>query len=266
MINHVRTLLMQQPATALRFDSSVIGDELLDEYTPPVRLPESVRRVRRILFGDNPDRWMLNYRLRQLLAVVAASELAEYVQYQDSRITYDFLSQPYTADGVFSPQVFLQSGYAPTTLAFVGVPGTPDNEGRMRRVWDVAIESSVNCSLRNSLEATTTVASYSSGLSNIAPLAGEVDYGFRHTAFTADPGEGPRARIELLVRPQVSPAELLTRVQASLSQEHQIDLFMVLRNSAPTTMFYAVWRSHREFTARLAALVLAMAWRTETLG
>src|SRR5690606_37703460 len=82
MINHVRTLLLGLPGAASP-GYQTAGEEFVDPTFQPVALPTYLAAVRRTLFGVDPDRLMLNYRLKQLLEVIHATELAEYVTFLD---------------------------------------------------------------------------------------------------------------------------------------------------------------------------------------
>lgn len=82
MINHARTLLLNDKA---------LPDELGEEFVPefaPLYLPRSLDRVHKILFGKQPIRQELNYKLRCIMQLLHATELAEFVLQLDPRVTY----------------------------------------------------------------------------------------------------------------------------------------------------------------------------------
>lgn len=98
MINHARTLLLNQPG------KNYMPGTLGEEYTPPdytpVNVPSYIALPRKILFGSNPDKVFLNFRAAELMGLVHATELSEFVYAFDPRETYtanngvDFFSAP----------------------------------------------------------------------------------------------------------------------------------------------------------------------------
>jgi len=85
MINHVRTLLLNEPAAAL--------DGPYEEYVPEesrtLALPPVLARVYGILFPTS-DRAAKNYRLAQLMALYhSCPDLEYFVLDKDKRISYE---------------------------------------------------------------------------------------------------------------------------------------------------------------------------------
>lgn len=101
MPNFVRTLLLNQARTF--FDTAVPGEEYVAPYFIPVTLPIALNKIRNILFGTSPSRTAVNYRLFQLLQMLHATELAEFMTYHDSRITYLPLTWQPMAAGTVQP-------------------------------------------------------------------------------------------------------------------------------------------------------------------
>ncbi len=131
MINHGRTLLLNATQSAGGFP----GEELIPEAYRPVQLNGALRSVRAAIFGAKPDRIMLNYRAQQLLAILHASELKQYLLDLDPRITY----QPEKADGVYR-HAFTLSAYqtdGPDLEFFLGGAAEvdPDTTGICRYTW-----------------------------------------------------------------------------------------------------------------------------------
>ena len=85
MVNAVRTLLAN-------LDGSGFAPGDGEEYTPPdyhpVPLPGYLQTLRAVLFGTNPDRHTVLYRVRQFVALLHATALAQDVLAFDSRVTY----------------------------------------------------------------------------------------------------------------------------------------------------------------------------------
>lgn len=86
MINHARTLLLNQPRRKTHY--SDIGYEYVPADYRPVELPPTLSVVRNLFFGAAPDNYFLNYRCRELLAYLHTTELSEYVYALDPRVTY----------------------------------------------------------------------------------------------------------------------------------------------------------------------------------
>jgi hypothetical protein len=122
--NYIRTLLLNQTRGA---NAGTPGEEYVAADFIPSALTQPLHKVRTLLLGGTEDRHTLNYRLYQLMQMLHASELAEFVTYHDARITYlpfshselfEDLSTPDLSDIVLLAQQTLSS--ADTTAIFVG--------------------------------------------------------------------------------------------------------------------------------------------------
>jgi hypothetical protein len=82
MINHVRTLLANAPA------NTADGWEYVPADFTPRQLSSTISRIRRFVFGLQPTPTALNYRLRQVMQLLHATELETYVLAKDPRVTY----------------------------------------------------------------------------------------------------------------------------------------------------------------------------------
>ncbi len=253
MLNHYRTLLANVPP----------GDgEPAEERVPagfaPVRLPDSVRAVRRVLFGENPDRAMVNYRCRQLLAGVHASPLADWVTRLDPRITYDFADVSLVAPAVFRPVVVQTAGTA-AKLTVLGAPTPPDVTGRMRSAYEVDVLSTSTVSVfRQTEPVSKTILKFSlvGGASGPLPLPG-AGYSFR--LYTDNPGA--MWAVDVYNRPARDAADLLADLE-SVGDARLTALFG-LEAGEPWATLRRVWREARETPLRLAAAVTAAVYRTE---
>lgn len=86
MINHARTLLLNQPGSM--YQPGVLGEEYAPPEYKPVRLPTYLKTAHQIIFGTGPDKVYLNFRAHELLGLIHATELAEFVYALDPRVTY----------------------------------------------------------------------------------------------------------------------------------------------------------------------------------
>jgi hypothetical protein len=97
MINHARTLLLNQPRDRMHY--SDYGYEYVPPTFKPVVLPPPLLALRRILFGATPDNYFINFRVNEIMSYIHSTELAEYALRLDPRITY----WPKTTKPYFEP-------------------------------------------------------------------------------------------------------------------------------------------------------------------
>ena len=126
MFNHVRTLLLNRDA-----DSAVFpGEEAIPADFRPVTPPSYQQVLRAKLFGADPDKAMLNYRLRQYMTLLHATPLGHYVTDLDPRITYLPFGTDLYAQGLFQPTIERVAGNGPDGF-LQGSPAPSDSSGRM---------------------------------------------------------------------------------------------------------------------------------------
>ena len=131
MFNHARTLLLNISGSN-NPGSSYLGEELVPADYAAITLPSYIENVRRSLFGADPDRAMLNYRIRQLLTLIAGTDLQEYITDLDSRITYTLGKDKTLAEHEMWSPVLSQYGGTSDDIATVGgVSERPDFTGKM---------------------------------------------------------------------------------------------------------------------------------------
>lgn len=75
MVNQLRTLLLNAPASEKQ-PFSYPGEELVSDQFAPARLLPKMEEMLRVLYGDRPDRARKNFGLRQVLGMVQATELS----------------------------------------------------------------------------------------------------------------------------------------------------------------------------------------------
>lgn len=254
MINHARTLLMN-------IDGDGYGGTLGDEYIPPsfasVDLPSYLNALRVYLFGTDPSRHFLNYRVQQCMAILHASPLVEFVTDLDSRITYD----------VNNEQLFARSNYELTDtdyLFFIDTLGAPDVTGRSYHKWKIRRLNATTIQVeRQSPVAEVKIYEYTitDGLSNIIPLPGsEASFRFSDMLPT-----GFDQRIEGYARPERDLGEILANL-LNAGRPYMLQLFSVgtTRGSTePFKTFYNLWRNQPELPYKLGAVLLAMIYQTE---
>lgn len=255
MINHCRTLLLNRDGRG--YVVGVPGEE----YTPPefraVALPRALQRVWQCLFGTDPDRPYLHYRVRQYLALLHAGPLAEFVTDLDPRITYDHDSSPFLVDGLFLPQTTRLTGTG--ELRVLGNPEAPDALGRMAHYFAVSLADADTVVVRQiappMLRFTTDLVVSGDRSQRIAlPGAG---YEFQLSAWT----NADTWNVQIYNRPQRDLGEVAAMLATAGADSH-----LALFGAAPVEPYLSwqrLWTDQAETPLRLGAVVLALAYRIE---
>lgn len=250
MVNHVRSLLLNRPARA----ASPWG-----EYVPPesreLDLPGYLRTVRAVLFGTRPDAAMLDYRLRQYVTLLHATELAEFVTLPDPRVTYEPGSGD-PADFAFDPAV---EPLGPAGDLYV-LGGTPTaRDGQMAHAWLVTVAGgAVTVERRSPGRALASAPlAYAEGLSDEYPLVGSR----LSVRFSEGPAAGPGWTVTCLGRPDSDPGQVAANLGA-VGEDALLGLFGTAP-AEPYRTWKALWYSGQPLPYRLGAVLLATAWRTD---
>lgn len=258
MLNHLRTLLLNRDGNEVGVDAYP-GEELVPDDYRALSLPSYLLDVRRRLFGSDPDRVFLNYRLHQYLTLLHATDLEEFVLGLDPRITYsDNRNYSLGLNETFSPHVTQLEGVV-SELQLGGQAASPDFNGRCS--YDFRIEILAPDSLeivRRSRLAASWIEplTLNSGLSPIFVLP-DTGYTFRITTQNA----GVAWRVRGYLRPQWD----LSRIVADLDNMGEPTLLRLfgLDDEEPWSTFRNLWRRHDELPYRLGGLLLAVGYRTE---
>jgi hypothetical protein len=249
VINHVRTLLLNTPAVEL--DQAPLSEYIDPQFVP--RLPPlGARAVRNVIFGPRPDPTMRNLRVRQLLSLGHASDLADRFRETDTRITYlPFRDEP-ESQSAFN---LLVTGTDPMPIVVMADETAIDDVGILDLSWFLQYN------------ATPTPHIVVTSNMDIDTVSLPVD----ETRFVALPG-GPTVLIPANVadstrwavhwtrRPCFGIAEVVSRVLALPSDqlghcfEDQMDLLAIFLDST------------RVFGDRVAALCLGLAGASERAG
>lgn len=275
MINHARTLLMNRADN----DFDRIGEEIVDPTFRPLsdtEMPSGAIAIRRVLFGPEPDAEMLNYRCRQLLVLVHATELADYLLALDPRVTYDLADTQLGDDALFLPVV---REYVPTSanvrLSYIDGFGTaPDTSGVLRTGWNLSIVSVNSGPLRTRISAQPMGSNVHVG-AEYHDL--NLTAGYSTPAFTLA-GTTLRLRVNWLAdpltnadgtwhlwlrtRPQRTIPELETALQGLGTPV--LDIFGVgtaVGASEPYVTLWRLWREHPISAYRMASLVVALVYQ-----
>ncbi len=260
MFNHARTLLLNIEGGTRSPGPDFLGEELITQNFRKIELPTYLDQIRQFLFGSRPDRAMYNYRAKQLLPLIHATELHEFALRLDNRITYDqareqTLYQPAT----FLPQINRYSGHTPDTLTLIGQPIVPDAVGQLRFDYDVDILTPTTVEVKRLTPKTFSVIqdfSLTNKLSRPLRLEGA---GYKFFLNTTSPGA--QWQIGGYFRPQWDIGQLVAMLDR-VGEPVMLQLFG-LSNDEPWVTFRNLWYDHHSLPYRLGGLLLAMIYRTE---
>ena len=251
MINHARTLLMNVAGSTPILD--YIAEEIVDPAFNQLSLPSELLQLRRGLFGSDPDRHMLNYRVRQLLAVVHASPLVEYILGLDKRITYDFESTQLIDPKTWIPQV-VRINDSPE-LPVLGTPFSPGAIGRIQHKFFVSVDTPGTVSVeRITAPIQKVLFEFSSG-DTVQLVGSGCDVRLQST------NSGQRWIVNIYAQPVSDIGDLYAAV-ARLGEPIYNYLFGLSRLE-PYETFRQIWYRNTELPMRMAAMVCAMVLRTE---
>ena len=250
MINHARTLLMNVAGSAPL--AGVKGEEIVDPAFLRLELPTAIQTVRQVLFGTDPDRHMLNYRCRQLLALVEATPLLGYLLKLDRRQTYRF-STELVPDEAWDPVVTALAGAG--TLSVTGDPAPSDGTGRVyyRHLLTVTGPGVVEC--ETVVKPIQKVdLDFAAGTRFTLPLSGV-------KARLSVGGTGERYAVDVYSRPRKDLSELATA--ASNLGEPVYNYLFGITDAEPYRTFRNLWFNKQELPLRLGGLICALVYRTE---
>lgn len=250
--NEIRTLLLNVSASLA--DPLAVAEEHVPASFRARTLSPGLLRVRARLFGALPDRAMLNVRLAQYAAVIAASELSGELTAADPRVTHLPPGAGREAlDRYLAGPAAAQTAGAPGECAVDGYAGFL-SPGKLDWSWRLAVGGGDTATVEYVDEAGVS-RSVTSGFTPSNGLgAAALPPGPLTARFTNAPGLA--WKITALARP--SPG--LAALAASLApgRDEEAALF-----PAGEEALLARFRGHPEPLERLAALLVALARRTK---
>lgn len=257
MINHARTLLMNVPGSTSQRQEP--GEEYIPETYQPVPLPSYLQTARKLLLGSAPDRYFLNYRVRELMHYLHQTELADYVYALDPRVSYwpetdaPFFTKPTNVD------VTQTAGPTGARLFFSGQLTANNAIGQCLRQYNVSIYNAPALTLKiaQNTKETDTALTVSNGLSQTVAL-GDCGLFVR----VGKPEAAVRWTVTTLARPKQAIAAVLPALEL-IGEPVMLGLFGALTKTEPYATFRNLWVDHPNPVYRLGGFVLAMIYRTD---
>ena len=258
MINHVRTLLMNKGRDGNPIEN--FGEEYIPNDFVPRRLNITMSTVHRMLFGGNPDRLFVNYRMRQIMALMHSTDMAQDVLDPDPRVTY-LPMRDELFDVAFKMTVKRLAG--PALQVYIrGEHLVNMGSGIVHQLWDVEVLENDQVRVlkrREPFQESITDAAYADGLTvPITLLGSELTVQFPPAPV------GYRLQVESNARPQLDIAELLNQLSRSFGERGTAEVFPPLVPE-PIATWGNIYRNHPLAAYRFTALLLAIAARIEQM-
>jgi len=252
MINRVRTLLMNRGRAGN--DLRLPGEEYIPANFVRRTQPIWLRRIYARLFGARPDRLFINYRMRQLMQMIHATPLAEFVSSEDGDITY----LPFRDE--LNGRLFQQL-VTPAEAAYLhGEHSADEATGQTEYAWTVQLIDAATVRVTSRIPVDTHVdvaVTFSNGLSSVIPLLPKK----LTTRFNTN-DVGFSYRVQSTVRPTTDIATVLSSAFNSGEGLDKLNLFNPTI-AAEQAMYHDIWATHPQFVMRYAAVCLAIANFTE---
>lgn len=248
MFNHVRTLLLNQDGSAnpgLDFP----GEEAVPVSFRAVQVPAVVQLCRTILFGRNPDRLMLNYRLREFMTILHSTELDEHVRAFDPRITYDLQDTSLFDDSLFTVRV--EGG--PGHLQVIGLPQADENQGRLLHQFRVSCGNAGQVTVR---QETPPVREEVFNLDEVSDVVLD---GKLRCLPTRNPGSV--WHVTSVARPVRTLPQIVEALRKTVTEPREVQLFGADPDD-PYRTYRNLWKTHEQLPYALGGLLMAVACRT----
>jgi len=261
MINHVRNLLMNRAKDGYSYDFP--GEEYIPAAFVPRKLHPVLVSAFQQLFGTNPDRLFLNYRMRQLMAIIHATELEEFVVYYDPRVTY----LPLIDDESFFSSIF---GTAVTQVVGTGDEFLVNGEAvaaaganRLQQIWDVVVTDANTLRVdkrTNPVDSIEYPLVYRNGLSDEYPLSGSsLSFRIREAPLNT------RWTVEARMQPTADDiGTTIAGLETSLG-DGGLQYLFPLNAQEPVATWKRVWARNPIAGYRYGAVLLAIADRVNQM-
>jgi hypothetical protein len=208
-----------------------------------------------MVFGGDPDRYMLNYRMYQIMAAIHATELEAFTTYHDSRITYlplrhtSLYSSAYqttsTKIGTFDGELAILEELIPEELA-----------GWLHYQWTIDVISSSLVAVKR---LKPTVIDDTHEYTMTENRSSPIQFTGSSLKFTFSGPVGAEWAVESVTKPRRNIADILTALSNGITDADRIALFGAAP-AEPVLTFKNLWNDHEEYAYRFGALMLAVAW------
>ena len=262
MFNHARSLLLNLKGSSSP-GPDFPGEELVPPEYRPIDTTGYLATVRRALFGSSPDRAMLNYRLKQYMALLHSTELEQYVLALDPRITYDVAAENslVTNSVYFTPTVTQLTGLAQSNLFVTGTPNAPDVSGQAYYAFDIQpiVGGDIEV-VKTTPKPSLTIYQpnlLNDGYTSAIPL-GTTGYSVR---VLANPGDC--WQVSGFLRPQWDLGQIA--VQFETIGDTVLAELLGITKDEPYYTFSNLWYQHEELAYKLGAILMALVYRMEAV-
>jgi hypothetical protein len=238
MINHYRTALLNISGDnwpGLEYP----GEELVDTLFASRPLPSHVRVVRGLIFGENPDRAYLNYRLKQITTLWHDSILNEAATDVDSRITYWPLKFSSDMSSFGTLKVDSINGSVIPDYSYNPTPYADDRNGRAEFIYELNVTG----------DSAIVVDEFTKKTRTISKTGNYFDLGY-NARLTIGNGSW---RVVIFGRPQKDLGQIL--VDCDLIRNSDVELLLFQGKSS----LKELWKTSEFLPERLGALSLALA-------
>lgn len=263
MINHLRTVLLNGDLSEAMGDGypgeEIIGDEAR-RLLLGVDTSSGIATVWRTLFGSDPDRAHVNWRLYELLHLVHNCPLVQFVKALDSRITY--VPYPNISRLVEAPSHRIRTVRGAGRIEVTGVVQEGGATGRIYNHWLLETDtgSLVVIPLLPGGQTYEASLTYLGGVSQVVAL---MDRGRTSgLSVMVSPDDGSAWEVESLARP-VPLATVLDRLESTMREGATGHAALFHGDEEPYRSCKALWNLRQEAPSRLAAVTVALGYRME---
>lgn len=253
MINRVRTLLMNRGREG--HDLRQPGEEYIPAEFVRRSQPIWLRRIYTRLFGASPDRLFINYRMRQLMQLIHATPLSEFVATDPVAVTYLPFRDELNSD-------LFQQVITPAGAAYLhGGHSADEAIGQSQYAWTVRLIAEDTVRVTSHIPVTTYVdvpVTFTGGLSSVISLIPK-----RLTTSFNLHDVGFSYRVQSAVKPSTDIATVLATAFNGAEGLDTLNLFDA-NIAAEQSMYYDIWTRHPQFVMRYAAICMAIANFTAT--
>lgn len=244
MINHYRTALLNISGDnwpGLEYP----GEELVDPLFRQKPMAGPTSTVHRMIFGENPDRAYLNYRLRQLTTMWHDGLLHEAVTAKDDRLTYWPMKFASAMSGYGVVTIEGVNSNSLTSYSVLNVPLADDRLGRSQFILDLQV-SGASCTVIDERTDLRYTVPASGGYFNLLNDI-KVSVGGGHYRATA------------VLNPGKDMGQILADCEAVIGSDIELQLF------AGKEDLKQLWRRSDFLADKMGALSLALAMEMDKI-